>query len=377
MLDTIQDTDQFDLKACWAALRGRDPAADGRFFYGVKTTGVYCRPSCPSRPPRPENVTFYRTQAEAEAAGFRPCKRCRPTERSPVERHRQAVARACALIRAADTAPSLDRLAAAAGMSRYHFHRVFTQIVGTTPGAYARTQRVRRLESELAGGTPVTEAVYAAGFGASSRAYEAAAGGLGMTPGVRRRGGAGQTIRYATAQTGIGWVILAASQRGICAAAFGDDREALIDGLRRRFPAAVLVEDQDELQAWMHAVVGHLAAPAARALDLPLDIQGTAFQARVWQALRKIPLGQTASYAEIAAALGQPAAVRAVARACASNDIALLIPCHRVVRSDGDLAGYRWGVARKRALLAAERRAGGEAEAGAPEGRAPRRVAVG
>ena len=354
MHDAISE--RLDPGACWAAVRARDAAADGRFFYGVRTTGVYCRPSCRSRLPRPENVAFHHTSVEAEAAGFRPCKRCRPADASPVERHRRAVERACALIRAAEAVPTLKQLADAAGMSRHHFHRVFAQVVGSTPGEYARTHRVRRLALELEAGTPVTEAVYAAGFGSTSRAYEAVPAGLGMTPTARRKGGAGQTIRYTTARTAVGWAILAASARGVCAAAFGDDPGTLVAQVRQRFPAAALVEDQGELRAWMGAVVDYLAAPAAHALDLPLDIQGTAFQARVWRALRQIPPGRTVSYAEVAAALGQPTAVRAVARACASNAIAVLIPCHRVVRSGGELAGYRWGEARKRALLNAEQR---------------------
>jgi len=348
--------EKLDPATCWAALCARDARYDGRFVYTVKTTGVYCRPSCRSRLPRFENVSFFPTPAEAEKAGFRPCKRCRPAEPSPVERHRRAIERACALIRDAEAALDLSQLAAAVGMSRHHFHRVFTEIVGSTPGAYLRTHRLRRLATELESGVPVAEAVYAAGFTSSSRAYAAAPGGLGMTPGARRRGGAGQIIRYATARTWIGWVILAVSARGVCAVAFGDDPESLVADLRRRFASATLIEDREDLHSWMQKLVDYLAAPGARALDLPLDIQGTAFQARVWQALRKIPPGQTVSYADIAAALGQPNAVRAVARACASNPIALFIPCHRAVRSDGGLAGYRWGVERKRALLAAEKR---------------------
>ena len=296
------------------------------------TTGIYCRPSCPSRPARPENLRFFRTAAEAAATGLRPCKRCRPDEASPIERHRRAVAAACASIEGSEASPTLAVLADKAGMSRHHFHRVFTQITGATPGAYARTVKLRRLSGALETGTGVTEAVYAAGYGSPSRAYAAAASGLGMTPGAKRRGGAGEKIRYAIRDTAIGPMLLAASARGVCATAFGEDPAALLDELRRRFPAATLVEDQAELQAWVEAVADHLDAPA-RALDLPLDIQGTAFQTRVWQALREIPLGHTASYAEIAAALGRPTAVRAVARACAGNEIAVLIPCHRVVRS--------------------------------------------
>lgn len=348
---------------CWAAVCARDPAADGQFLVGVLTTGIYCRPSCPSRQPRRDNVRFFRTSQEAEAAGLRPCKRCRPNEASPVERHRRAVERACATIERSETNPRLAALADAAGMSRHHFHRVFTQMMGTTPGAYGRSARLSRLSAALEGGAAVSDAVYAAGYGSASRAYEAAGSGLGMTPGAKRRGGAGERIRYTVAQTSIGPMLLAASARGVCATAFGEDPAVLLDELRRRFPAAELVEDGAELDGWVRAVADHLITPA-QALDLPLDLQGTAFQTRVWQALQQIPLGQTASYSQIAAVLGRPAAVRAVARACAANEVAVLIPCHRVVRQDGGLSGYRWGTERKRALLAAERKAGPTGQGG-------------
>ncbi len=341
-----------DPSACWGAVLARDPAADGLFCYGVRSTGIYCRPTCRARLPRRENVSFHASPAAAEAAGFRPCKRCRPQEASAEDAHRRAVQRACELIASQDQPPSLDAMAAAAGISRHHFHRVFTRLVGTTPGAYARTVRLRRMGAALDAGTAVTEAVYAAGFGAASRAY-AAADGMGMTPGARRRGGRGETIRHAIAPCVLGWLLLAVTQRGICALAFGDAPDELLGELRRSFPHAALVEDQDGLGEWIAALAAHLRSPVST-LELPLDVQGTAFQARVWQALRRIPPGSTRSYSEIAAALEMPKSVRAVARACASNQVALLIPCHRVVRGDGGLAGYRWGVARKQALLAAE-----------------------
>ncbi len=360
MPDTMTELDP-DL--CWAAVAARDPACDGRFLFGVTTTGVFCRPSCPSRAPRRENVRFFRDAAEARAASLRPCKRCRPDQASPDERQRGAIARACARL-GEDEPVTLDALARGANMSRHHFHRVFTRTVGTTPGAYARTAKVRRLSRALDDGSTVTDAIYAAGFGAPSRAYAAAKTGLGMTPGARRRGAAGETIRYALAETPAGWAILAASERGICAAALGEDPRALAAELRRIFPAATLIADEGGLRDWMAAFVDRMAAPAG-ATDLPLDIRGTAFQARVWEALRRIPPGETASYAAVADAIGAPAAVRAVAGACASNAIAVLIPCHRVVRSDGSLSGYRWGTERKRALLDAERR---EAAARGPDG---------
>lgn len=354
-----------DARRCLEAVRARNRADDGRFIYGVITTGVYCRPSCPSRQARAENLRFFARARDAEAAGLRPCKRCRPDEVTAVEPQRRAVAAACARLERSETQPRLADLAAEAGMSRHHFHRVFTQITGVTPGAYGRAVKLRRLSGALDAGAAVTDAIYAAGFGSSSRAYAAAGTGLGMTPGARRRGGQGETIRYAVGQTALGAMLIAASPRGICTAAFDEDPNRLIAELKQRFGAATLVEDQAGLKVWIEALADHLATPA-QALDLPLDVQGTAFQARVWQALREIPLGTTVSYAALAKALGRPTAVRAVARACAGNEIALLIPCHRVVRQDGSLSGYRWGPARKRALLAAEARASGLESGAAP-----------
>ena len=338
---------------CWAAVVARDATQDGRFFYSVKSTGVYCRPGCASRLPRRENIAFHANAADAEAAGCRPCKRCRPNEGSPAERHVAAVDRACALIRARETLPSLAELAEAAGISRFHFHRVFKQITGTTPREWGKAHRLGRFAAHLDAGESVAGAVYAAGFGASSRAYEAA-GGLGMTPGARRRGGRGERIRFTIVSTWLGWALVAATERGVCMTALGDNRADLEADLRRRFPMARLEPAGPELAAWADRVVRFITRPSEQ-LDLPLDIRGTAFQAQVWRALQKIPPGRTATYTEIAAALGRPKAVRAVAQACAGNKLAVLVPCHRVVRRDGDLAGYRWGVERKRALIERER----------------------
>ena len=353
-----------NIERCWAALASRDTSADGAFVYAVRTTGVYCRPGCASRMPRRENVAFYPDPAAAEAAGVRPCKRCRPNEASVAERQVAAIGRACALIRACDTLPSLTELADAARLSRFHFHRVFKQITGATPREWGKTYRLGRFAARLDAGESVADAVYAAGFGASSRAYEAAPNGLGMTPGARRHGGRGETIRFTTVRTGLGWALVAATTRGICMTALGDERAALEAELRRRFPAALIWPADAALTAWAERIVRFITRPDAQP-DLPLDIRGTAFQALVWRALLKIPPGRTASYSEIAAALGRPSAVRAVAQACASNKLAVLVPCHRVVRSDGDLAGYRWGIERKRALLAREREAAGAVEAAA------------
>ncbi len=339
---------------CWASVTARDAAADGAFVYAVRTSGVYCRPACPSRLPLRNNVAFYETTAAAEAAGFRACKRCRPSESSVAERHVAAIGRACALIRERDTMPSLTELAAAAGISRFHFHRVFKQITGTTPREWGKARRIRRFAELLDGGESVASSVYAAGFGASSRAYEAAPNGLGMTPATRRRGGQGETIRHTIVPTPLGYAIVGATERGICMTALGDDPARLEAELRRRFPAAAFAPADAVLAEWAERIVGFITRPGAQP-DLPLDISGTAFQAMVWRALQKIPPGHTTSYGEIAAALGRPTAVRAVARAIASNNHAVLVPCHRVVRGDGALSGYRWGVERKRALLDRER----------------------
>jgi len=351
-----------DLDKCWAAVEARDAAADGAFFYGAVTTGVFCRPGCPSRRPLRANTVFFETIAAAEAAGLRACKRCRPADPSPASRHLAAVEKACALLRASETMPTLAQFASAAAISRYHFHRVFKQVTGATPRDYARTHRLGRFAQQLDAGETVAQAIYAAGFGSSSRAYEAAPAALGMTPAARRKGGEGETIRFATVTTPIGWALIAATERGVCLTALGDDRERLRAMVRARFPAAELVDEDPRLTNWAERIVHFITAPS-RSLDLPLDIRGTAFQARVWRALQKIPLGHTATYSEIARALGQPKAVRAVARACAANDLALLVPCHRVIREDGDLAGYRWGVERKRELLERERVAAASDEA--------------
>ena len=339
--------------ARWAAVTARDPAADGRFVYSVRTTGVFCRPSCPSRRARPENVAFHADAAEAVAAGFRPCLRCRPGGIGPAERHAALVDRACREIDAAEDEPDLDALARSAGLSRFHFHRLFKAKLGVTPKAYAAARRAARTAAALSEAASVTEAIYGGGFGSSGRFYAAAPGRLGMTPTARRRGGAGETIRFAVGLCSLGSVLVAATDRGVAAITFGDDPDALLGDLQDRFPAAALVGGDAGFEALVARVVGFVEAPAT-GLDLPLDIRGTAFQERVWRVLRDIPAGRTLTYAEVAARLGAPKAVRAVAGACAANALAVAIPCHRVVRTGGALSGYRWGVARKRALLARE-----------------------
>ena len=338
----------------WAAVRTRDATADGRFFYSVRSTGVYCRPSCGARTPRPENVGFHASAADAEAAGFRPCRRCRPDLPPLAERQAALVAALCRQIDAADTVPSLDALAASAGLSRFHLLRVFKAHTGLTPRAWAAARRAERLRARLADGASVTAAIVDAGYGSTSRVYEKSAQPLGMTPRRYRAGGADTDIRFAIAQCALGALLVAESGRGVCEIALGDDPDALARALQDRFPQARLTGDDPAFARRVAEVAGFVEAPGI-GLALPLDIRGTAFQQRVWAALRAIPPGETVSYRELAQRIGVPAAVRAVASACAANTLAVAVPCHRVVRTDGSLSGYRWGVARKRALLDRER----------------------
>jgi AraC family transcriptional regulator of adaptative response/methylated-DNA-[protein]-cysteine methyltransferase len=337
----------------WVAVVARDPKADGQFFYSVKTTGVYCRPSCASRLARPENVAFHATSGAAERAGFRPCKRCKPNQAPLAAQQAATVARVCRRIESATTLPNLASLAREAHMSPYHFHRVFKAVTGLTPRAYAAAHRTARVQRELARSATVTEAIFDAGFNSGGRFYATSNEVLGMTPTDYRAGGARNEIRFAIGECSLGSILVAKSTKGVCAILLGDDPEALARDLQDRFAHATLIGGDAKFEALVAKVVGFVEAPAI-GLDLPLDVRGTAFQQRVWQALRKIPAGATASYREIAARIGAPKAVRAVAQACASNPIAIAIPCHRVVRHDGGLSGYRWGVERKRALLERE-----------------------
>jgi AraC family transcriptional regulator of adaptative response/methylated-DNA-[protein]-cysteine methyltransferase len=340
--------------AKWEAVVRKDRSADGRFYYSVRTTGVYCRPSCPTtRPALRRNVAFHASPEEAERAGFRACKRCAPKGSTLAEEHAATVAKACRAIEAAEEAPALDELAKAAGMSRYHFHRVFKAVIGLTPKAYATAHRARRVREELARRGTVTEAIYESGFNSNGRFYAQSARTLGMTPTSFRRGGAGAAIRFAVAEGSLGSVLVAASDQGVCAISLGDDPDALVKELQDRFPKAELIGGDEDFERVVAQVIGFIEAPRT-GLDLPLDVRGTAFQQKVWQALREIPAGSTASYAEIAERIGAPKAVRAVAQACAANALAVAIPCHRVLRRDGDLSGYRWGVQRKSALLERE-----------------------
>jgi AraC family transcriptional regulator of adaptative response/methylated-DNA-[protein]-cysteine methyltransferase len=337
----------------WAAVVARDPAADGKFFYSVKTTGVYCRPSCAARPARPENVRFHATCADAEQAGFRPCKRCKPGQAPLVAQHAAKVAGICRLIEAAQTVPGLEELASRAGLSTYYFHRVFKAATGLTPKAYAAAHRARRVRDQLHRSGTITEAIFDAGYDSTGRFYEKSREILGMTPSDYRKGGANTQIRFAVGECSLGSILVATSERGVCAILLGDDPDAVARELQDRFPRADLIGGDKEFEQLVARVVGFVETPSL-GLDLPLDVRGTAFQQRVWQALRKIPTGSTVSYANIAKRIGSPRSVRAVAQACAANTLAVAIPCHRVVRNDGALSGYRWGVARKRALLERE-----------------------
>ena len=338
----------------WQAVAARDASADGQFVYAVLSTGVYCRPSCPSRPARPENLRFFDNGTVAQAAGFRACLRCTPDGPGPQERLTTRVTEACRRIEAAESLPPLADLAAAAGVSPAHFHRQFKAITGLTPRGYGLAHRAKRLRSELSDpAVSVTQAIYDAGYNASSRFYESADAVLGMTATRYRKGGAGTQIHFAIGASSLGAILVARSPRGVCAILLDDDPDFLLRDLQDRFPAAELIGDDAGFADLIARVVGFIEAPQ-RGLDLPLDLQGTLFQQRVWQALREIPVGETTSYAEIAARIGAPKAVRAVAGACAANKIALAVPCHRVVRQDGSLSGYRWGIARKATLLRRE-----------------------
>ncbi len=334
----------------WAAVQARDPSADGHFFYSVRTTGVFCRPSCAARPALRENVAFHADPTAARAAGFRPCKRCRPEDPPKAERESAVIARACRHIEEAETPPSLNDLADAANLSPHHFHRLFRKVTGVTPKAYAAANRAARLRGELASGVSVTEALYGAGFNAPSRLYAAADGVLGMTPKAYKNGGAEAQIRFAVGASSLGAILVAATDKGVCAITLGDDADALVRDLQDRFPKAELIGADEAFEATVAAAVGLVERPST-GWSLPLDIRGTAFQQKVWQALRTIPAGETRSYADVARAIDAPDAHRAVAKACSENAIAIAVPCHRVVRKDGALSGYRWGVDRKAALL--------------------------
>jgi len=334
----------------WAAVLSRDASADDRFVYAVKTTGIYCRPSSSSRLPKRENVEFFASAQEAETAGYRASRRVKADSATAASIRGALVVEACRLIDSSETQPNLDALAAQAGMSKFHFHRVFKAETGLTPKAYSVASRARRLREELAEPGKITDAIYGSGFNSNSRFYETSAGLLGMCARDYRDGGQNAVIRFAVGQCSLGAILVAQSQRGICAILLGDDPDALVRDLQDMFRKADFIGGDENFELLIAQVVGFIEAPAV-GLNLPLDVRGTAFQERVWQALREIPAGETASYTQIAERIGSPKSVRAVALACSANKIAVAIPCHRVVRQSGELSGYRWGVDRKRALL--------------------------
>ncbi|HEY3730366.1 MAG TPA: bifunctional DNA-binding transcriptional regulator/O6-methylguanine-DNA methyltransferase Ada [Steroidobacteraceae bacterium] len=339
--------------ARWAAVQRRDQKADGQFYFGVRTTGIYCRPSCGARQPLRANVRFFDKTADAERAGFRACRRCKPLGPALDQEHVALIARACRQIDQSETAPDLAALARAAGISKFHFHRLFRRHTGMTPKTYVEAQRAQRVRDGLARGGSVTHAIYDAGFGSNGRFYAGSAAALGMRPTTFRGGGRGEHIRFAIGASSLGALLVAATDKGICAILLGDDPAVLLRELEHRFPKAQLTGGDRAFEKLVARVATMVESPA-RAVELPLDLRGTAFQHRVWQALRKVRPGRTISYTALARRLGIPGSVRAVARAVASNAVAIAVPCHRVIRLDGSLCGYRWGVDRKRALLQRE-----------------------
>jgi len=344
--------DSLNVDDCWRAVTERDPRRS--FFYAVRSTGVYCRPSCPSRRPRRDNVEFFRAPDDAERAGYRPCKRCRPRA-SDANGRAAIIAAVCKYLeQASPEEASLNTLADKFGISPFHLQRVFKSVVGISPREYADACRVKSLKRQLHKGQSVTDAMYEAGYGSSRGLYEGSNERLGMTPGSYREGGKGVFIRYTTLDSPVGRMLVAATDKGVCAIQFGSSESELLQGLKREFPLATLRRGEIVLRLWIRALLDQLHGQQPKD-PLPLDVRATAFQRRVWEHLRAIPYGQTESYGEVAAAVGDPNASRAVARACASNPVAVAIPCHRVVRHNGDLGGYRWGVKRKRALLAIEK----------------------
>jgi AraC family transcriptional regulator of adaptative response/methylated-DNA-[protein]-cysteine methyltransferase len=346
-LDLKSDEDR------WEAFAARDPGADGRFFAGVKTTGIFCRVLCPARMPKRENVVFYDTWQEARDAGFKPCKRCRPMEES-AEIHREAVVATCRMLESAETAPTLAELAEQAGLSPFHFQRVFKRSVGLSPKQYYLDKRAQRMRENLPSSVRVTDAIYDAGYGSSARFYSKARETLGMKPDAYRKGGRGMEISYAVQSSALGLMLVAATAGGVCLICFGEEAGELEKEVVRRFPLARISESGTGFKDWLARLVAFLENPGG-SLELPLDIRGTVFQRRVWAALREIPAGATETYSQVARRIGSPKAVRAVANACANNNLAVAIPCHRVVRSDGGMGGYRWGLERKRALLEKEK----------------------
>src|SRR5436190_17496589 len=359
-MSAVQSTEKLNDTARWNAVVAHDRSADGLFVYAVRSTGVYCRPSCPSRRPRRDRVTFFETPADARMGGFRECRRCRPDGTPAPDPWIEKVRRACVYLSNVDGHPSLTTLAGRIGGSPYHLQRNFKRLVGVTPREYADACRLRTVKRQLRRGSDVTSAMFEAGYGSSSRFYERAAPKLGMNPSTYRRGGVGMTIKYTIVDSPLGRLLVASTPRGVCAVAMGASDAELERALAREYPAAAVARDAGGLATWTESILAHLAGRRPR-LDLPIDVQATAFQWQVWQALAAIPYGETRTYGDIAAAIGRPRAVRAVARACATNPVALAIPCHRVVSADGRAGGYRWGAPRKQVLLDSEQKRAGQA----------------
>jgi AraC family transcriptional regulator of adaptative response/methylated-DNA-[protein]-cysteine methyltransferase len=346
---------------CWNAVLSKDKAKDGQFYFGVKTTGIYCRPSCPSRRPLRKNVVFYETRAEAERNGLRPCLRCRPGSITEADSNKLRIRRLCDHIRLncqSGESLALEDLSRQVGLSPFHLQRTFKEIVGVTPKEYVDACRMEALKGALRSGDSITEAIYEAGFGSSSRVYERVDTRLGMTPSEYRDGGKGVPISYVSVASPLGTMMIGATDRGLCFVQFGESHEELLRTLRAEYPAAALDQMKtpypEQFDGWIKSLLRYLRREQIR-LDVPVDVQGSAFQMKVWKYLQTIPHGEVQSYSEVAAALGDPKAVRAVARACATNRVAIVIPCHRVIRGNGELAGYRWGVERKRVLIDSER----------------------
>jgi AraC family transcriptional regulator of adaptative response/methylated-DNA-[protein]-cysteine methyltransferase len=338
----------------WQAVLAHEMSANEGFVYAVKSTGIYCRPWCPSRRPRRDNVVFYPAPVAAEQAGFRPCRRCRPLQPRPQPPQLDMIRRVCrAIDQHLDSPPKLDELGREVATSPYYLQRTFKKLLGITPRQYADALRLERFKGSLRNGAEVTPALYDAGYGSSSRIYERAPQQLGMTPATYKKGGAGMRIGYTMVRSPLGRLLVAGTERGICAVSLGDNETELDAGLHAEFPRATIQRDDLRLRQWVTALVSHLEGESPH-LDLPLDVRATAFEWRVWQELRRVPFGSTRTYSEIAKALGQPRAVRAVANACGANPAAIVIPCHRAVRKDGSIGGYRWGAERKKMLLQRE-----------------------
>lgn len=372
----IARTEGYARESQWRAVQSRDRSADGQFVYAVRSTGIYCRPSCPSRKPKASQIVYFRGAEQANRKGFRPCRRCKPNEPKQRAAHADAVAKACRYIEAGvesgvgvseEGSLNLASIAREVKLGPHQLQRAFRRLVGVSPRKYADMQRMGRVKNSLRRGNNVTTALYEAGFGSSSRLYERAAKQMGMTPGTYRRGGKGMTISYTTTDTPFGLILVAATERGVSAVYFGEDERKLEGALKKEYPRATLQRDDSVLKNWVGPILDHLRGRTMR-MDLPTDVQATAFQRRVWDELRKIPYGTTRTYTEVARSIGKPEAVRAVARACATNPVSIVIPCHRVVRADGNLAGYRWGLGRKEALIAQEAK-------GREKGRAASRMA--